>query len=189
VTRWRPVATTLVCVVGLGLAAYLTWAHYFDQASINSSCPLGGGGSSFINCGKVTSSSQSMIFGLPVALYGLLYFVGMTALCLPRSWRSPSVWLARARLAGVVAGMGFVLYLVSVEFLQLHALCLYCTGEHLLQFALFLLVTTGWYDTGYAQLRYASDDDDLADGEDPAGPQPGQPDSRAHRRHSSAVSR
>lgn len=157
-TRWRPIATTLVCLVGLGLAGYLTWAHYFDQAIISSSCPLGGGANSFINCGKVTSSGPSIIFGLPVALYGLLYFIAMTVLCLPWAWRSPSMWVARLRLAAVVAGMGFVLYLVSVEFLELHALCIYCTGEHLLQFALFLLVLTGWYDTGYAQTQWQGEE-------------------------------
>jgi uncharacterized membrane protein len=61
------------------------------------------------------------------------------------------MWLARARVALNVVGIGFVLYLVGVEFLEVHHICIYCTGVHILQFALFLLVVTGWYDTGYAQ--------------------------------------
>jgi uncharacterized membrane protein len=149
-TPWRPIATTVVCILGIGLAGYLTWGHYFDQASISNSCPLAGS-SSLIDCGAVTTSAESVIFGLPVALYGLVYFVAMTAMCLPVAWRSPSMWLARARVALNVVGIGFVLYLVGVEFLEVHHICIYCTGVHILQFALFLLVVTGWYDTGYAQ--------------------------------------
>jgi hypothetical protein len=56
--------------------------------------------------------------------------------------------------------MGFVLYLVGVEFLVVHHMCIYCTGVHILQFALFLLVTTGWYDTGYVALRDGGYDDE-----------------------------
>jgi uncharacterized membrane protein len=149
-SRWRPTVTTVISLAGLGLSVFLTWAHYFDQAAITNSCKLAGGGSGIVNCGLVTTSPQSVVFGIPVAVYGLGFFVVMTVLCLPIAWRSTSIWLARARLGLNIVGMGFVLYLVSVEFLQLHHICLYCTGVHLLQFALFLLVVTGWNDTGYA---------------------------------------
>jgi uncharacterized membrane protein len=181
ISRWRPVATILVCLAGMGMAAFLTYGHYFDQAVISNACVLGSH-HGFIDCGKVTTSSQSMIFGLPVALYGLVYFVVMTALCLPLAWRSESMWVARGRLALAVAGMGFVLYLVSVEFLQLHTLCLECTSVHVLQFALFLLVVTGWYDTGYAQQQYDEGDHDESVAS-PAGSK------AAASRHSPAVSR
>jgi uncharacterized membrane protein len=154
-TRWRPIATTVICLLGLALAAFLTWGHYFDQSAISTSCPLGSNSGGLINCGAVTASPESIIFGIPVALYGLLYFVAMTTMCLPAAWRSTSRLLARARVAMNVVGIGFVLYLVSVEFLEVHHICLYCTGVHVLQFALFLLVVTGWYDTGYAQQQLA----------------------------------
>ncbi|MGO9196374.1 MAG: vitamin K epoxide reductase family protein [Acidimicrobiales bacterium] len=166
-TRWRPIATTLLCLIGLGLSAFLTWGHYFDQAAISRTCP-GAGTTTAICCGCVTTSAESVILGLPVALYGLLYFVAMTVMCLPAAWRSPSMWLARARLSMNIAGIGFVLYLVSVELLQVHKICLYCTGVHIVQFALFLLVITGWYDTGYAQLGYGGGDDDQYEDEAPA---------------------
>lgn len=161
-SRFRPRAATAASLVGLGLAAFLTWGHYFDQKLIRTSCPGGhSGGSGFIDCGAVTSSPESVIFHLPVALYGLCYFLVMLGLSLPVAWRSPSALVARGRLALVLVGMGFVLYLVSVEFLEVHHLCLYCTGVHLMQFVLFLLVVTGWYDTGYAANRY--EDEGLAE--------------------------
>ena len=159
-SRWRPIATTIIAVLGLGVSGYLTWGHYFDQASINNPCPLGKT-TTAICCGCVTTSAQSMIFGLPVALYGLLYFVAMIAICLPVAWRSPSMWIARLRLVGAVAGMGMVLYLISMEAFVIHHVCIYCSVVHLLQFVLFLLIVTGWQDTGWAASYW---DDDLEEG-------------------------
>jgi uncharacterized membrane protein len=162
VSRWRPIVTTLLCVVGLGLGAFLTWGHYFDQQAISNSCPMAGAGGGLVDCGLVTSSSESVIFGLPVALYGLVYFVVMLGLCLPVAWRSPSALIAKARLGLNIAGIGFILYLVGVEFLQLHHICLYCTFVHVVQFALFIIVVTGWYDTGYVAARDGYDESDAS---------------------------
>ena len=39
-----------------------------------------------------------------------------------------------------VLGIGFVLYLVSAELLEIKAICLYCTGVHVVTFAQLLLV-------------------------------------------------
>jgi uncharacterized membrane protein len=47
-----------------------------------------------------------------------------------------------------------VVYLVYQEALVLHTICLWCTGVHVLTFAMFLIIITGWEDTGYAQSRY-----------------------------------
>lgn len=159
---WRPLVSTLLCLGGVGLAGFLTWGHYFDQQAISTTCTVfegHGSGGSYVNCGLVTSSAESVIFGLPVALYGLVYFIATLWLCLPRLWRSPSRRVAQARVVLALSGMGFVVYLVGVELLSLHHLCALCTGVHLLQFALFLVIITGWYDTGYAAAEWADDND------------------------------
>ncbi len=148
-SRWRPNVAFALSLIGFGLAAWLTYGHYFDQKAIDTTCPLGGT-SSLVSCAAVTTSSWSVIFGIPVALYGLAFFAAMLVLNLPRAWRSASPLIAKGRLWLNVAGMGFVLYLVGVEFLAVHHICLYCTFVHLTQFILFLVVVTGWYDTGYA---------------------------------------
>ena len=155
---WRAPTALLVSLAGLGLAAFLTYGHYFDQGAITNTCPgdVGGAGG-VVNCGLVTTSKWSMILGLPVALYGLLFFVFMVAVNLPQAWRTPSVWVARLRLWATVLGLVFVVYLVGVEALALHKLCVYCTGVHVLTFALFLVVATGWQDTGWSRFVAAYD--------------------------------
>ncbi len=56
-------------VAGLGIASYLTLAHYTSVVSLV--CPNSGA----INCDAVTTSSESYLLGIPVAVLGLVYFV------------------------------------------------------------------------------------------------------------------
>jgi uncharacterized membrane protein len=147
---WRPLVTGVMSLAGIGISIYLLIVHYERGALIcNNSGP--------VNCFKVLTSPQSVIFHIPVPVFGLAFFAAMAAMSLPIAWRSTSVWLARARLAAVVVGMGMVIYLISQEALVIHAICLWCTGVHVLTFAMFLIVITGWEDTGYAQSLYESE--------------------------------
>ena len=131
-TRRPSWAASAVALVGLAIAAYLTLEHYDTSATL--ACPE----SATINCAKVTTSRWSEIAGVPVALLGLLYFLGMTALLLPRAWR----WrpLDAVRIGAVALGALMVLYLLYIELFQVDAICLWCTGVHLCVIALFALV-------------------------------------------------
>jgi uncharacterized membrane protein len=67
----------------------------------------------------------------------------MVALCSPRGWRSLSLWPGRLRLAGCVAGLGMVFWLVYVELFKLDRVCEYCTVIHIMTVALFVVVVLG----------------------------------------------
>jgi uncharacterized membrane protein len=129
-----PWTTLVVSVVGLAVAAYLTYEHF--TASSTLACPETG----VVNCFKVTSSRYSVAFGIPVALLGLAFFAGMTALSVPPLWRTRSPWPGRLRLAGGIVGIGFICYLIWAELFQINAICLWCTVIHVLAFVLFVLV-------------------------------------------------
>ena len=128
-------AAFLLALAGLGISAYLTIEHFRGVAL---SCPNSG----IVNCTKVTTSPQSHVLGIPVALLGLLFYVVMAAVNLPPAWRSPDRRLAWVRVALVVAGMGFVLYLLVAELFVIGAICLWCTGVHVVTFAVFAVVLT-----------------------------------------------
>ncbi len=95
-----------------------------------------------INCLKVTTSPQSVIFGIPVAMLGLAYFVPMLALCLPVAWRSADRRIHLARLALSVVGVGMILYLLIAELFIIKAICLWCSSVHLVTFILFVIIVT-----------------------------------------------
>jgi uncharacterized membrane protein len=128
------VSSLALSLAGLAVSAYLTYEHYSASATL--ACPDTGA----INCVKVTSSSYSELLGIPVALLGLLYFVGVTALCLPQAWRRQEPWVFWVRLAAVTGGAGFVLYLVWAELFRIDAICLWCSVVHVVTEALFAVV-------------------------------------------------
>ncbi|MEO9137586.1 MAG: vitamin K epoxide reductase family protein [Jatrophihabitans sp.] len=115
-------------VAALAVSVYLTVEHY--SRSIGFACPE----SATINCVKVTTSKYSVIAGVPVALLGLLFFVGMTVLlALPVRNRFRDL----AVLAGSGVGVLMVLWLVYVELFEVDAICLWCTGVHVLTIIMF----------------------------------------------------
>jgi uncharacterized membrane protein len=98
----------------------------------------------------VTTSSYSHPFGIPVVIPGDIWCLFMLALCSPWGWRATSVWANRLRLAGSVAGVAMVFYLVWAELVKLHHLCEFCTGVHILTVLLFLIIVfvTAWASPG-----------------------------------------
>jgi uncharacterized membrane protein len=121
-----------LAALGLGLSTYLTVEHYTGSTTL--ACSASG----VVDCLKVTTSPQSIVFGVPVAVWGLLYFVGMTVLALPSAWRRPS--LHRPRVTAAVAGVAFALYLLYAELFVLDAVCLWCTAVHVVAAALLVAV-------------------------------------------------
>lgn len=159
-SRWRPITATIASLLGLAVATFLTYSHYAEPKTGVPVCIFGSSHGT-IDCAAVLTSGWSTILGLPVALYGAVFFVFMVVINLPAMWRSESLLVARLRLAAACAGMAMVLYLVGVELLAVHKICIWCTSVHILQFALFMLVITGWNDTGWAALQWADVDEDL----------------------------
>lgn len=78
-------STLLLSLSGLGISLYLTVAHY--TTSMTLACPDTG----VVNCEKVTTSPQSVIFGVfPVAVLGLAFYVFMVVVNSPWAWRERS---------------------------------------------------------------------------------------------------
>ncbi len=125
-------ATFVVALVGVGLSIYLTYEHFTGAKSF--ACPA----SSTVNCEKVTTSAWSEIWGMPVAVLGLVFFVGMAVLVSPWLWQFRQLdWL---RVLGAVVGICTALYLVWAELFRIKAICLYCTGVHVVSLVLLVLV-------------------------------------------------
>jgi len=131
-----PLATLILSLYGLGASVYLTLAHY--DTAVTLVCSDKG----LVNCEEVTTSPESMIFGvIPVALAGLLFYVFMVAINSPWGWRLQHLPVVRwLRLGSVVAGMAFVLYLIYAELIEIRAICLWCTSVHVATFLIFALL-------------------------------------------------
>jgi len=144
---WRPWAAFALSLIGFGVSMYLTVEH-FSGAPL--SCPNTG----IVNCIKVTTRSYSHTFGIPVALLGLLFFTAMVGINVPPLWRVRAPWVAVVRLAMVVTGICFVLYLLAAELFSIKAICLWCTGVHVATFLLFVLVVVSFPLMSPRAIRY-----------------------------------
>ena len=145
VPAWLQWITFVLALAGLGVSAYLTYAHYTEAAL------LGCAESGTVNCQKVTTSAQSYVFGIPVAVLGLAFYAFAVPVMSPWAWRLTRLgnstlarWvsdnLSAIRLVSIFVGVGFVLYLLYAELFMIDAICLYCTSVHVITFILFALV-------------------------------------------------
>jgi uncharacterized membrane protein len=130
---WLQIATFVLALAGLGVSIYLTIAHFTESALAGCS------ESGLVNCTKVTTSPQSYVFGIPVAVLGLAFFVFCVAIMSPWAWRASRREIHLVRIASLVVGIGFVLYLVYAELFTIGSICLYCTSVHVITFLLFAL--------------------------------------------------
>jgi uncharacterized membrane protein len=124
----------ILSLLGIADTIYLTIAHYTQSVIL--ACPT----TSFINCAKVTTSSYSEIFGIPVSLIGLIFFLGLFVVQLPIFWTNRFLWIKTPRIIFVSIGLASAFWFIYVELHKLHAICLYCTGVHILTFLSFITI-------------------------------------------------
>jgi uncharacterized membrane protein len=135
-------STVVLSGIGLALSVYLSVEHLRAPGTL--ACPA----TATVNCTRVTTSAQSVLFGVPVAMLGVAFFAAMVLICLPVAWRDPRLTRVRPALAGL--GVAFVIYLVYAELFLVDAICLWCTAVHVLAVALFAVVA---FTTAGANVR------------------------------------
>lgn len=111
----------VLAVVGLGVASYLTYVHYAGFAALV--CVGGHGGHS--SCETVQSSVWSRVDGVPVALLGLIGYVGILATLLAPDREESRL----ATLGLTLIGVGFSGYLTYRELFTIHAICEWCVSS------------------------------------------------------------
>jgi uncharacterized membrane protein len=131
-------------VLGLAISAYLTTVHY---ANVPLACSTTG----VVDCAAVTTSSYSVVPGtsIPITVPGMAWFLvsgglALVALLRLRAHLSEPRWLQPVHLGWALAGLATVLYLVWVEAVQLHRLCEWCTGVHVLVAGSLLVALWRW---------------------------------------------
>ncbi len=136
---WRPFALMGIALAGIGVSIYVAILHYAHVAPVCSDTGA-------IDCTKVLTSPQSVFLGIPVPVYGLIFFVAIFVACIPKLWRTSLWWVPWVRLAMSSVGILFALRLIYEELFVIRSLCLWCTGAHVLSFAMFVIIVTGWED-------------------------------------------
>ncbi len=96
-----------------------------------------------INCDVVNRSAYSEILGVPVALLGLIWYVGMFLASLGAWYGKRMVEpLELVMLSSAAFGFVFSLYLTYIELQVLYTICLLCVTSQLM--TLGILLASGW---------------------------------------------
>ena len=114
-------------VLGLAVTIYLTVVHY---AGISVLCSSKGN-----PCEPVQASVYSKVLGIPVALLGLIGYVGILGALLAPETELPRL----ATLALTLFGFGFSAYLTYREVFTLKEICEWCVSSAIMLTLLFLL--------------------------------------------------
>ncbi|KKS38336.1 MAG: hypothetical protein A3G49_06060 [Candidatus Sungbacteria bacterium RIFCSPLOWO2_12_FULL_41_11] len=120
--KLQQVALAVFSLAGTALMGYLLSLKFFSKAS--SFCELGEG----FSCDLVNQSIYSEIFGIPVSLLGLLYFLGVLVAVL---WRYNETTLKSILFFSIVF-LGPSLYLSYIEFFVLKSICVFCEASKVL---------------------------------------------------------
>jgi uncharacterized membrane protein len=108
-------ASAVVAAAGLGIAGYLTIAHYAGASPV---CAISHG------CATVQQSRYAELAGVPVALLGLAGYAAILA-SLARDGEGARTLTAFLTLAG----FGFSAWLTYVEVARLDAVCSWCVAS------------------------------------------------------------
>ncbi len=115
----------VIALIGLGVAAYLTYVHY---AGVTPVCAVAHG------CEKVQTSHWAKLAGVPVAVLGLLGYAAILA-----SLAVPSEGGRLVGAAFALVGFGFSGYLTYLEVVEIDAICAWCDISAALMTALAVL--------------------------------------------------
>ena len=107
-----------LCVLGLGIAAYLTYVHY---AGVHPLCLASGG------CERVQTSHYARLAGIPVPVIGLAGYAAILGSLFVRG----ETGLAATALLALV-GFGFSAYLTYLELFVIDAICQWCVASAVL---------------------------------------------------------
>lgn len=130
--RWR----AALALLGVLVSGYLTLLHYDTEI------PLVCSSGSLVNCEQVLTSPSSMVLGIPVAAFGMAWFLVALGLAWgslrPRPGLEPP-GLRTSALAWTGLGTASVLWLIYQELGVVGKVCVWCTIVHLLVLALLVL--------------------------------------------------
>jgi uncharacterized membrane protein len=122
----------LVALAGLFVAVYLSLYKLGYIGTL--ACSVG-------SCETVQLSKWAALFGVPVAVWGVLFYVAVLAVAIAGLTAALADSLRVSRLLAVMTGFGvlFSAWLTWLELFVIHAICTYCVISAVLVTILFII--------------------------------------------------
>ncbi|MFA6017479.1 MAG: quinone-dependent dihydroorotate dehydrogenase [Patescibacteria group bacterium] len=127
----------LFILFGIADAGYLTYKHYsqvIPPCTVNHLLPIAS------DCGKVLRSSYSVVFGVPLATFGVVQYslllIAFISLYIYKK-KIFTYWIILQSMAGAI----FSVYFMYIQLGILKSICLYCTLSAFFSFTIYFLVS------------------------------------------------
>lgn len=137
----KKIILILLILFGIADATYLTIEHYsqlIPPCTVNRLLPIAS------DCGKVLRSSYSVMFGVPLAVFGIVQYSSLLiAIILLIVFKKKifSYWIILQSIVGAI----FSIYFMFIQIVILKSICLYCTLSALISFAILFFVFNIFY--------------------------------------------
>lgn len=129
-----PGIVLLLSIIGAGVAAYLTYTHFDENALV---CAIG-------DCGTVQKSKYSAIGPIPIALLGVGMYVTLALLALGRLRIRLPLSYSQATMASwaiALAGGAYAIYLTYLEIWVIKAICQWCVASAIATWLILIVET------------------------------------------------
>jgi uncharacterized membrane protein len=137
-----------LALAGIFLAVYLLLYKLGMIGEL--SCSVG-------SCEKVNTSKWATFLGLPVAAWGVGWYIVMFVLAVVSTWEtyaeSPAVSMLLLGVAGT--GLIFSTYLTYLEHFVIHAICQWCVVSAILVLVIFVFCAIDYRDVNREALLQA----------------------------------
>ncbi len=130
----------ILSAFGLAASGYATYAHALVLAGRDTGCSV----SETISCDKVIGSQYGEVFGIPLGVFGALFWAIVIVTAISSKNVSPRS-AALQRLAVGTVGLMTSLVLAYISLGVLHKLCLVCASTHILSGINFLVALAGFW--------------------------------------------
>ena len=129
IPKWIIAAFFITALIGLIDASFLTIEHY---RGVVPPCSIISG------CEKVTTSPYAEVFGIPLALFGAVYYFALLVLIIAYFDLKNAIIL---KIAALITPIGLLasIYFIYLQLIVIKAICLYCMISAAASITLFVL--------------------------------------------------
>lgn len=130
------ILTLLLSLAGLIDSAYLTWEHFnkvIPPCTVNTFLPI------LSDCGKVLTSPYSVMFGIPLAVMGVLHYGFLSGLLVANFFSKNKIIRYMIVLESIVGALASV-YFMYIQIGIIGSICIYCTLSAVISFIIVALI-------------------------------------------------
>lgn len=121
----------VLSLLGLAVTSFLLYEYSLSGPVI---CPVGQG------CDIVRASPYSHIFGIPIPILGLFFYLAMVISTIMHSQRLLNRNLNKLQIVASVFAVGFGAYLTYLEAFVIKAYCFWCVISFIISIVILLAV-------------------------------------------------